>query len=117
MAKVQKVPKGFQLPEEVVEWLEREEWNTGASYSRIALAAFCAYKLATDSQRREFMQAAVTVEKGHWAFKNLMHHKIAADIQRIQNCLKAEGTKEKRELQKAFLEEAQEELKKLGPPL
>ncbi len=113
MSKVDKVPKGFQLPKSVAEWLEREEWTTGATFSRIALAAFCAYKYGTDSQRREYMQAAIAVEKGWWEFDKLTKHKLLAEIEHFERILKTDAPPEIKKDTQRLIREHKEKLRTL----
>ena len=70
MAKVKKRQQGFQLPEEVIKWLDYEEYVTGASLSRLALAAFCCL-IDHDVDSNEYMRAAMRVERGDWSFLDM----------------------------------------------
>jgi hypothetical protein len=69
--KVVKRQQGFQLPEEVISWLNDEEGGTGVTLSRLALAALCAYMLEDDWHRRSAISVAMAVERGELSFRNL----------------------------------------------
>ena len=58
-----KVQKNLQLPQQVADWLDREESNTGISKSRIAIAAFLAWRTRLFHEKRVFVKLATEVDK------------------------------------------------------
>lgn len=78
--------KGFQLPDEVIRWLEEEETRTGATLSRLALAAFCSYIQQGESMQTQFMRVAMAVERGQLKFTGIPERYAEHLVESIQ-CL------------------------------
>jgi hypothetical protein len=109
MAKKQ---QGFQLPEDVIAWIQEEELRTGASLSRIALAAFCGFVNKPESSRIQDMRAAVWVERGKCAFKNVPLIELEHTIKTYEVLLKTAKTKEEKEEMAQHLKDAKSRLDK-----
>jgi len=105
-----KKQKGFQLPLEVIEWLEDEEARTGATLSRIALAAFCAYLVADN--KREAMMLAMGVERGDIQFRHVKSFSIEMDIEGLKESIRMITNKEAQKALKADLKLLERRLQK-----
>lgn len=67
MPRMAKAQKNVMLPDEALAWLNTEESLTGASHSRIILAALLAYACRS-VDRLFWMKIAVQVDKGAISF-------------------------------------------------
>ena len=58
-----KVQKNLQLPPEVAAWLDAEEGKTGASKSRLGIAALLAYRTRSFAEKRLLLSVATKIDK------------------------------------------------------
>jgi hypothetical protein len=70
MAKVKTKQQSILLPEEMIEWLRREEQRTGATLSRIISAAVCGYRLLGLLGRACCQDISGNVEQGNVTLKD-----------------------------------------------
>jgi hypothetical protein len=84
-----KTQKSLQFNDEVFEWFDAMESKTGASHSRIALAAIITYMMADAPTQGYYMNAAVQVDKGALSFKDLPEVFAAHMVANFESLLNA----------------------------
>lgn len=77
-----KKQKGFQLPQDVITWIEDEELRTGANQSRIALASIFAFAGLLESERLDAMRWAIRVDQEKLPFNDALEKYHSETVER-----------------------------------